>query len=286
MDTLTLVGVVAVVAVIAYGVYASIQAGRARTSELEALAPTLGLTFIAEPPAISTAAAGTGDPSQAFEALRAAFGDFRRFQGSMRPRLFNVMRGEKNGVTVSLFDYDEGQTTRNTPRTQTLASIDDPALRLPPFSLVPIPGRYVVPVTRATQAMAGLVGSSRHDDAVVAMPAHAGFDDQYLLRGQDEPALRGVFTDRVVRFFAEHPGWIVEGDGTRLLMNRLSAEEVRTYWRGAIAPSDAREIAQAVSAARDGTLGARLLPPAGLPPVEWGGFLAAALDVAAQFRAR
>jgi hypothetical protein len=160
MDSFTLVAVVVVVAFIAYAVYTSIQAGRARTSELKTLAPQLGLTFVGDF-APTSAANATGDPRHDFEALRAAFGDFRRFQGSMRPRLWNWMRGERDGASISLFDYDEGHTERDISRIQTLAWIDDPSLKLPPFSLVPIPGRYGG-LIRTTQAMAGVAGSSRH----------------------------------------------------------------------------------------------------------------------------
>jgi hypothetical protein len=282
MDSFTLVAVVVVVAFIAYAVYNSIQAGRARTRELKTLAPQLGLAFVGDF-APTAAANATGDPRHDFEALRAAFGDFRRFQGSMRPRLWNWMRGERDGASISLFDYDEGHTERHISRIQTLAWIEDHSLKLPPFSLVPIPGRYGG-LIRTTQAMAGVAGSSRHRDAEIAMPTHQEFENQYLLRGQDEAALRRVFTDRVLGFFGENHGWMVEGDGTRLLLNRLNPDEVITYWRGAVAPSDAREIGAAVSAVRDGTLGEKLKASPGVPPAELRSFLTAALDAAAQFR--
>lgn len=282
MDSFTLIAVVVVVAFIAYAVYASIQAGRARTSELKTLAPELGLAFVGEFTPTS-AANPTGDPRQDFEALRAAFGDFRRFQGSMRPRLWNWMRGERDGASVSLFDYDEGHTERDISRIQTLAWIDDPSLTLPPFSLVPIPDGHAG-LIRTTQAIARVAGSSRHRDVEIAMPTHQQFEKRYLLRGQDEAAVRRVFTDRVLGFFSANHGWMVEGDGTRLLLNRLNPDEVFTYWRGAVAPNDAREIGAAVSAVRDGTLGEKLKASPGVPPAELRSFLTAALDAAAQFR--
>jgi hypothetical protein len=283
MSTFTIVAVVVVVAFIAYAVYNSIQAGHARTGELKALAPQLGLTFVGDF-APTAAANATGDPRDDFRALRAAFGDFQRFQGSMRPRLWNWMRGERDGAAVSLFDYDEGHTQRDIARIRTWAWIEDPLLQVPPFSLVPIPGRYVVPVARVSQAVAGVAGSARESGAEVAMPTHPAFDSQYLLRGRDAGALREVFSDRVLSFFAENPGWMVEGDGKRLLLNRLTPGEVRTYWRGAVAPSDLREIGDVVSAAKEGTLGEKLQSSPGVPASELRLFLTAALDAAAQFR--
>jgi len=233
VDTLTLVAVVVVVAFLAYAVYASIQAVRARTVALTALAPELGLAFVGEF-APTSASAATGNPQDDFEAPRAAFGDFRRFQGSMRPRLWNWMRGDRDGSSIGLFDYDEGPNQRNTPRIHTLAWIEHPSLKLPSFALVPIPGRYVRTLARITQAAASLIGNTRHPDRDIEIPTHPEFDNQYLLRGQDEPALRRVFTDSVLLFFVDNPGWMIEGDGKRLLLNRLSPEEVRTYWRGAV----------------------------------------------------
>ncbi len=64
-------------------------------------------------------------------------------------------------------------------------------------------------------------------------------------------------------------------------MNRMSREEVRTYWRGAVPPSDAAEIAAAASALQDGTLGEKLTAAPGIRPAELQSFLSAALAVAA-----
>jgi hypothetical protein len=283
MSVLTIAAVFVVVAFIAYAVYQSIQAGHARTGELKALAPQLGLTFVGDF-APTSAANATGDPRDDFQALRAAFGDFRRFQGSMRPRLWNWMRGERDGAAVSLFDYDEGHTQRDIARIQTLAWIEDPSLRLPSFSLVPIPGRQVVPAARLSRTIAGVTGIASDTAAEVAMPAHQPFDDQYLLRGQDEGALRQVFSDRVLTFFGQNPGWMVEGDGKRLLLYRLTPDEVRTYWRGAVAPSGLREMGNAVAAVQDGTFRKTLAASPGVPASELPLFLNAALDAAAQFR--
>jgi hypothetical protein len=283
MSMFTIAAVFVVIAFIAYTVYSSIQAGHARTSELKALAPQLGLTFVGDF-APTSAANATGDPRDDFQALRAAFGDFPRFQGSMRPRLWNWMRGERDGAAVSLFDYDEGHTQRNVARIQTLAWVEDPSLRLPPFSLVPIPGRYVVPVSRVLRTVASLAGVASETAAEVPMPAHPPFDNQYLLRGRDEGALRRLFSDRVLTFFGQNPGWMVEGDGKRLLLSRLTPDEVRTYWRGAAAPSDLREMGNVASAVRDGTLRETLQASPGVPASELPLFLTAALAAGAQFR--
>jgi hypothetical protein len=134
------------------------------------------------------------------------------------------------------------------------------------------------------RAAAGLAAGVGLGDAVIAMSTHPEFEERYLLRGQDEIALRRLFSDRVLRFFSENQGWMIESDGKRLMLDRLSPAEIRTYWQGAIAPNEAREIGAAISAARDGTLGAKLHASPGVPPAELRSFLTTALDAAAQFR--
>jgi hypothetical protein len=157
-------------------------------------------------------------------------------------------------------------------------------VRVPPFSLVPIPGRYVVPIARVSQTVAGVAGIARESAAEIAMPTYPAFDNQYLLRGHDAGAVRQVFSDRVLTFFGENPGWMVEGAGKRLLLNRLTPDEVRTYWRGAVVPSDLREIGNVISAVQEGTLREKLQSSPGVPASELRLFLTAAVDAAAQFR--
>lgn len=283
MDTLTLIAIGVIVVVIAYAVYAANKAGGRRTDALKVLAPQLGLTFVGDF-APTSAQAATGDPRDAFDALRATFGDFRRFQGSMHPRLFNWMRGEHDDGAVGVFDYHEPDNPRTTANTVTLAWFDRSSLTLPSFVLTPIPGRHVVPVATAAHAAISAIAAARHADVPVSIPTHPGFEDHYLLRGEDEAALKGVFTERVLGFFGDNPGWMIEGCGTRLLMNRLTADEVRAYWRGRHPPNDVREIAAGVSAFRDGTLGKQLMAMPGVPPEGLRSFLTDASAVAALFR--
>ena len=47
------------------------------------------------------------------------------------------------------------------------------------------------------------------------------FSKRYLLRGDDEPAIRGVFTEPVVDYFEENPGLFVEAAGNEMLFYRL-----------------------------------------------------------------
>lgn len=46
------------------------------------------------------------------------------------------------------------------------------------------------------------------------------FSKKYLLRGDDELAIRELFTGDVLRFYEQHPGLITEGSGNKLLFYR------------------------------------------------------------------
>jgi hypothetical protein len=134
---------------------------------LKTPAPQLGLTFV-------------GDPRHDFEALRAAFGDFRRFQGSVRPRLLELdARRATWGVNQP----------RHLPHSHIgvdRKSLFEAAAVFARSNPRPVPG-----LSRTTQAMAGVDGSSRHRDAQIAMPTHQEFEFQYLAELQSflTPAL-------------------------------------------------------------------------------------------------
>jgi hypothetical protein len=52
--------------------------------------------------------------------------------------------------------------------------------------------------------------------------SHLGFSRNYLLRGNDEAAIRRVFTDAVLAFYEQNPGLSTEGSGNLLLFYRHS----------------------------------------------------------------
>jgi hypothetical protein len=56
----------------------------------------------------------------------------------------------------------------------------------------------------------------------IDFPDFPRFSRMYLLRGQKEAALRGLFTSRVLSFFERHPGWCVEGEGEWLAVYRIA----------------------------------------------------------------
>lgn len=60
------------------------------------------------------------------------------------------------------------------------------------------------------------------------------FSRRYLLRGDDEKAVRSLFKPWVLSFFEQKPGWSVEGRGPWLVIyrqdKRLNPERFREFW--------------------------------------------------------
>jgi hypothetical protein len=47
------------------------------------------------------------------------------------------------------------------------------------------------------------------------------FSRSYVLRGEDEQAIRAIFADPLLEYFEQHPGLSIEGTGNTLLVYRL-----------------------------------------------------------------
>lgn len=146
-----------------FGVYAS----QIRANKIEALARSLGYTFR------SRAIAADSE---------LVIGCYLGETGS-KPTVSNVLEVARTPeLKFILFDYayttDNGETSTTTH--QTIARIQAPLLKLPSFLLFPetIFSRIKV-----------LFGG-----ADVNFPDSPGFSDTYILRGQDEAALRAIFS--------------------------------------------------------------------------------------------
>ena len=231
MSTLTLVAVVLVVAVIAYAVYTSIQAGLARTSELKALAPQT------RPDLRRRFRAHVGRERHRRSA--------RRFRGASRGlRRLPALSGLDAPASVELDARRAGwgvrQPLRLRRRPQAARHRQHPDVGVDRRSLF-----EAATVLRSFPFIAGILcrSSARHRPwgalsatrATMTGYRHAGapgIREPVPAPRSGRTALRRVFTDRVLRFFCENQGWMVEGDGKRLLLNRLSADEVRTLLAG------------------------------------------------------
>ena len=114
---------------------------------------------------------------------------------------------EPSGVPMTLFDFDytSGDEHRTTTY-QTVARVSSAQLRLPSFVLRP--------ESLLSKAMK-LVG---YDD--INFAEHPEFSKRYLLGGQDQEAVRRVFTPAGIQFCEQHPKLVVEANADRLIVYR------------------------------------------------------------------
>jgi hypothetical protein len=178
---------------IAAGVTALVRGGaRARTEDVRFAAERLGWTFRGEVPF------ATLPELDRFELFRPGHGK----------RVRNAMTSPAGGASIVLFDYRYVTGAGNSRRShrQTACYIVDDALALPSFSLRP---------ETFVHRVSGLFGYQDID-----LPSRPEFSRLFLLRGEDEAAIRALFDGEVAAFFEARPGVCAAGVGRELLFWR------------------------------------------------------------------
>jgi hypothetical protein len=163
-----------------------------RSKECAGVARKLGLEFSA-----------LGDA-----ALLASLGHFSLFQLGHARSLRNLIRGRTQDVDVALFDYryTTGGGNSSSTHRQTVVRFDSPWLALPKFELRP---------AHVGHRLAKLFG---YQD--ISFPESPRFSKKYLLRGDNEDAIRDAFTEEVVAHLESLDGLNVFGDDSKLLVYR------------------------------------------------------------------
>ena len=184
---------------------ASWKKGKQRASDLRTVADTLGFHYV-------------GNDSSPTVQVNTAL--FRR--GSRR-RFRNVMKGAHGNYQVSIFDYSytvSGGESSST-YTQTVTAFHQDR-QLPLFELRPEGF-----LDRITEAFV-------HRD--INFETHPEFSKRYVLRSEDETAIRAMFTPALLSFFEMLPPerkWHLEGSGSTLLAYRASStvppKEIQTF---------------------------------------------------------
>lgn len=188
----------------AVALFFSFRAEKKRREALQRVADELGFTFSPQAPG-----------------LLAGFDGMHLFSQGHGKRLTNVLQGEANGLTVDVFDYaytTGGGKNSHTHR-QTVVCFHLPDRELPVFSLRPENVLHRIGTWFGYQDI-------NFDDFPV-------FSKRYLLRGPDEPAIRGVFTPKVLTFYEGLTGVSTEGAGRTLIFyrdnRRVQPEQVRGF---------------------------------------------------------
>ncbi|MGZ8842402.1 MAG: hypothetical protein ACXW18_01990, partial [Pyrinomonadaceae bacterium] len=132
----------------------------------------------------------------------------------------NLMYGAVDGVDATVFDYIY-TTGGKHPTTlfQTVVLIEQNDQGFPVFTL------------RPEGVFDKVFSAFGYQD--IDFGQRPGFSSQYILRGEDEPATRRVFTDRVLSFYEEHPGTFTDAGENQLFVyrahHRLEPAEIEPY---------------------------------------------------------
>src|ERR1043165_8940769 len=136
--------------------------------------------------------------------------NFHLFNQGHSKQIKNFMYGEANGVKAAVFDYIYvvGSGKNRTPHYKTVTYVEPANLRVPYFSLRP-EGFF----TKVLSAF----GFQDID-----FGQRPEFSKKYLLRGQDEMAIRQTFNDQLLSFFETYQGTSVDAGNNQLFVFRTN----------------------------------------------------------------
>ena len=146
---------------------------------------------------------------------------FHLFSKGWSRKIKNLMEGEANKVELAIFDYQYTTHGGQHPQThrQSLLFIRSPKLNLPDFSLRP-------------ENVFHKIGSA-FGDKDIDFETHPIFSKSYLLRGDNEAAIRGLFKNELLNFIQSQQKISIEGSSDQLIFyrhkNRVKPEEVESF---------------------------------------------------------
>jgi hypothetical protein len=168
------------------------RAEQKRRQALRQLAEQLGLEFAEE----------------AGELTSSEFARFHLFKQGRGRRASNLMRGRVGRDEVLLFDYRYVIGSGKNRRTvrQSVAAFSLGPLTLPDFELRP-------------ESLFHKIGAAfGYQD--IDFPDYPSFSSHYLVRGKDEPAVRGLLDGTVIESVQAAKGICIEGGGSWLVVYR------------------------------------------------------------------
>ena len=173
-------------------IYFGVQQQKKRTLAMQAAAEALGWRFEAKP---------------AF-AVVPGLERFDLFNQGHSRQTRNLMAGEKDGHRVAVFDYTYvvGAGKSQSIYRQTVLHVHAPELALPGFVLRP---------EHIFHKIGEMFGYRDID-----LEVDPDFSGRYLLRGQDETAIRAAFDPMVREFYDRNPKSCTEAAGPDLLFWR------------------------------------------------------------------
>jgi len=165
---------------------------RERTQALQQLAATLGWSFAADAPLTQIA----------------WLDRFTLFSQGRSRQIKNFMYGQAQGVKAAVFDYIYVTGSGKSQQThyQTVVYLEPLNVALPMFSL------------RPETLFHRMLSAFGYQD--IDFGQRPEFSKQYILRGQNELAIRQTFNDRVLSFFEGYAGTCMDAGGNQLFIYR------------------------------------------------------------------
>ena len=165
---------------------------RERTAALQQTAATLNWSFA---------------PEVALNAI-AGLDRFTLFGQGHGKQVKNFMYGDAQGIKAAAFDYVyiTGSGKHRQTHYQTVIYLEPANLKLPFFSL------------RPENFIDKMMGAFGYQD--IDFGQRPEFSRQYILRGQDELAIRQTFDDRLLAFFENYAVTSVDAGGNQLFVFR------------------------------------------------------------------
>ena len=192
-----------IIVLLAVGFVVAMLVERKRVAALKSIAEEIGLTFYPK-----------GD-----DALRSRLKGFHLFSQGHARKISNLLHGKARDIECSIFDYQYTTSSDKSSRnySQTVICFRSPALHLPAFSL------------RPEHIFHRILPGYRDID----FEGYSGFSKAYLLMGENEDAVRALFSDRVLAFYDNNKGLSTEGEGDCLVhyheSKRVKPAELRAF---------------------------------------------------------
>ncbi len=178
---------------------------RERTQQLQLVASQIGWNFAATAPLN----------------MIAGLERFALFNQGHNKEIRNFMYGETSGTKAAVFDYlyIVGYGKNRQTHYQSVVYLEPGNLSLPYFSL------------RPENFLHRIISAFGYQD--IDFGQRPEFSRRYILRGQDEPAIRQVFNDRVLSFYEAYPETCTDGGGNQLFLfrsnYRIQPQEIQSY---------------------------------------------------------
>lgn len=146
---------------------------------------------------------------------------FALFNQGHGKEIKNMMYGEAKGVKAAVFDYNytTGSGKNTATYHQSVVYLEPANLNVPHFSL------------RPEGIMSKVLSMLGYQD--IDFGQRPNFSQQYLLRGENELAIRQTFNDRVLAFYENYPGTCADGGGNQLFLfragYRFQPQEIQSF---------------------------------------------------------